>query len=228
MVGGWCLCGSNLHDMPGTDTDDIMCGINVVNIVSVKQKILLTGTCWYELTGLWNLLTEQGYDVHRVPLGYSCARHGWDLIIVALSAEPVAGWGRLFPQIREIRSQMSGKMITLVPERLKKMKVLFDVCLVYSGHVSLQQLNDYISAILRCEITLRGRFRLTDGQRRVLRYLGEKDDALSSLKREKHNPYYHYSRLVENVGVRDLRLLLMAGLDREIEYIINKSFKEKI
>ncbi|ENW9230522.1 TPA: hypothetical protein ACF37U_002518 [Escherichia coli] len=124
--------------MPGTDTDDIMCGINVVNIVSVKQKILLTGTCRYELTGLWNLLTEQGYDVYRVPLGYSCARHGWDLIIVALSAEPVAGWGRLFPQIREIRSQMSGKMITLVPERLKKMKVLFDVCLVYSGHVSLQ------------------------------------------------------------------------------------------
>lgn len=62
----------------------------------------------------------------------------------------------------------------------------------------------------------------------MLRYLGEKDDALSSLKREKHNPYYHYSRLVENVGVRDLRLLLMAGLDIEVEYIINKSFKEEI
>ncbi len=56
--------------------------------------MLLTGTCWYELTGLWHLLSTQGHNVYRVPPGYPCARHGWDLIIVALSAEPVTGWGR--------------------------------------------------------------------------------------------------------------------------------------
>lgn len=41
-----------------------------------KGKILLIGTCWYELTGLLNLLLVQGHDVYRVPLGYSCVREG--------------------------------------------------------------------------------------------------------------------------------------------------------
>ncbi|MCZ5435679.1 hypothetical protein O5626_28425, partial [Escherichia coli] len=37
------------------------------------------------------------YNVYRVPPGYPCARHGWDLIIVALSAEPVTGSGLFSP-----------------------------------------------------------------------------------------------------------------------------------
>ncbi|EKK5946230.1 helix-turn-helix domain-containing protein [Salmonella enterica] len=87
--------------MSGTDTGDVLCGTDVVKVVSVRQKILLTGTCWYELTGLWHLLSAQGHNVYRVPPGYPCVREGWDLIIVALSAEPVTGWGRHLSWIRE-------------------------------------------------------------------------------------------------------------------------------
>lgn len=39
-----CLCGSNLYGMSGTDTSDVLCGTDVVKVVSVRQKILLTGT----------------------------------------------------------------------------------------------------------------------------------------------------------------------------------------
>lgn len=46
--------------MPSSDFDDALYGIDVVNVVSVKQRILLTGTSWYELTGLWHLLSAQG------------------------------------------------------------------------------------------------------------------------------------------------------------------------
>lgn len=58
VVGG--LCGSNLYGMSGTDTGSVLGGADVVKVVSVRQKILLTGTCWYELTGLWHLLSAQG------------------------------------------------------------------------------------------------------------------------------------------------------------------------
>lgn len=107
-------------------------------LVSMRgKKILLTGTCWYELTGLWHLLSAQGYSVYRVPPGYSCVRHGWDLIIVALSAESVAGWGCHLSWIRELRAEISGDMLVLVPERLK---VLRNICPVYSGCRSLSNL----------------------------------------------------------------------------------------
>lgn len=86
--------------MFGTDTGDVLCGIDVVKVVSVRQKTLLTGTCWYELTELWHLLSAQGHRVYCVPPGYSCVREG-GLIIVALSAEPVTGWGRHLSWIRE-------------------------------------------------------------------------------------------------------------------------------
>ena len=96
------------------------------------RKILLTGTCWYELTGLWHLLSAQEYDVYRVPLGYSCSRHDWDLVVVALSAEPVAGWGRHLSRIRELRAEMSGEMLVLVPERLEMRKRLARTVLIFT------------------------------------------------------------------------------------------------
>ncbi|MEB7078088.1 hypothetical protein [Escherichia coli] len=203
--------------MSGTDTGDVLCGTAVVKVVSVRQKILLTGTCWYELTGLWHLLSAQGHNVYRVPPGYPCARHGWDLIIVALSAEPVTGWGRHLSWIRELRAEMSGEMLVLVPERLEMLKVLRNVCPVYSGCMPLTCLERTVCMALSRKTACTGKFRLTSGQRRALERLSEEGrDCPLGLKPEERELYYHYARLAENVGVRDIRLLLMAGLDREI------------
>lgn len=225
MVGGWCLCGSNLYGMSGADTGDVLCGADVVKVVSVRQKILLTGTCWYELTGLWHLLSEQGYNVYRVPLGYSCVREDWDLIIVALSAEPVAGWGRHLPRIRELRTEMSGEMLVLVPERLERLKVLQDICLVYSGCGHLSCLGDIIRMVLNRKVVRGDKFHLTSGQRMALRYFSESGRYLPlSLKQGMRGLYWHYARLAENVGVRDFRMLLMTGLDREVHKMEDRQY----
>ncbi|MBA7901122.1 hypothetical protein FFT88_23365 [Escherichia sp. E4930] len=74
-----------------------------------RKRIILTGTCWYELTGLWQLLSMLGHDVCRASPGKYCTPDAWDLVIVALSAEPVAGWGRYLPWICELRERVSGK-----------------------------------------------------------------------------------------------------------------------
>ncbi|WP_435051092.1 hypothetical protein [Escherichia coli] len=189
----------------------------MVNIISVRQKILLTGTSWYELTGLWYLLSAQGYDVYRVPLGYSCAPNGWDLIIVALSAEPVAGWGRHLPRIRELRAEMSGEMLVLVPERLEMLKVLRNICPVYSGCIPLSDLERTVRMALNRKTARTGKFRLTSGQQQALKRLSKRGRNLPlNLKQSERGLYWHYARLAENVGVRDFRMLLMTGLDREI------------
>ncbi|MBA7901150.1 hypothetical protein HV245_23960, partial [Escherichia marmotae] len=145
--------------MSGTDTGDVLYGTDVVKVVSVRQKILLTGTCWYELTGLWHLLSAQGHNVYRVPPGYPCVREGWDLIIVALSAEPVTGWGRHLSWIRELRAEMPGEMLVLVPERLEMLKVLRNICPVYSGCMSLTCLERTVRMALNRKTARTGKFR---------------------------------------------------------------------
>lgn len=203
--------------MAGTDSGDVLYGTDVVNVVSVRQKILLTGTCWYELTGLLNLLSAQGYNIYRVPLGYSCVREDWDLIIVALSAEPAAGWGRHLSRIRELRAEMSGKMMVLVPERLEMLKVLRNICPVYSGCIPLPDLERTVRIALNRKALRAGKFRLTSGQRLALKRLSERGrDHPLNLKQSERGLYWHYARLAENVGVRGFRMLLMTGLDREV------------
>lgn len=193
MVGGWCLCGSNLYGMSGTDTGDVLCGTDVVKVVSMRQKILLTGTCWYELTGLWHL------------------------IIVALSAEPVAGWGRHLSRIRELRAEMFGEMLVLVPERLEMLKMLRNICPVYSGCLPLPDLERTVRMALNRNAVRTGKFRLTSGQRLALKRLsGRGRERPLNLKQSERGLYWHYARLAENVGVRDFRMLLMTGLDREV------------
>lgn len=70
--------------------------------------------------------TVSGYFIGGMQGGG--APEGWDLIIVALSVGPVAGWGHL-PSIRELGVEMSGDMLVLVPKRLKMLR---NVCPVYS------------------------------------------------------------------------------------------------
>ncbi|HBA7544031.1 TPA: hypothetical protein J1Y36_002880 [Escherichia coli] len=183
----------------------------------IRRRVVLVGTCWYELTGLWHLLSAQGYDVYFVPPGDSCARNDQDLVIVALSAEPVAGWGRHLARIRELRKKLSGEMLVLVPERLEALKVLRDVCPIYSGRGHLSYLKGIVHMALNRENVRAGQFRLTSGQRRALKRFSESGrDSPLNLEQNERILYWHYARLAENVGVRNFRLLLMAGLEREI------------
>lgn len=112
------------------------------------QKIFLTGTCWYELTGLWHMLSAHGYDVYCDLPGFIQRTEHPNLIIVALSAEPLAGWGRHLSRIRDLRKQMSGRMLVLTPEKLNMLAVLHDICEVCSGCDSLRKLKTKIHSAL--------------------------------------------------------------------------------
>ncbi len=116
-----------------------------------RKRLLLTGTCWYELTGLQVLLTRMGYDVFCAPVGYFYDREGWDLAVVALSAEPLIAWRRHVSWIREIKQWLSCELVALVPRSMKRLNILQDICRVCDGHESLYQLRAFLSPERRPE-----------------------------------------------------------------------------
>lgn len=182
-----------------------------------KKRILLTGTCWYELNGLEHLLSAQGYDTCQTMKQTSLSAVGFDLVIVALSAEPIAGWGRHLSWICELREQMCGEMLVLVPVKLRALTILRHVCPVCSGDVCFQRLKVHICAALARESVQTNRISLTDGQRRAIKVFSERDgNRQLDQKWSEYGLRWHYARMADNIGVRDFRILKLVGLDKEI------------
>lgn len=190
-------------------------GRSKYGISGQDKRLLLTGSCSYELTGLFHLLSAQGYEICCLPMGDTGEAEAWDLIVVALSAEQLGGWGRHLSQIREMRTRLSGEMIVLVPEMLKRLRMLRGLCHVYSGRERLQRLRRYV---LNCGKHIQrkssGEFKLTAGQRFVLRCFHGR--MFFSLNPHERWLYYHCHKLAENVGVRDFKMVLITGLDNSL------------
>ncbi len=120
---------------------------------------------------------------------------------------------------------MSGEMLVLVPERLEMLKVLRNICPVYSGCMPLSDLERTVRMALNRKAARTGKFRLTSGQRLALKRLSERGrDQPLNLKQSERGLYWHYARLAENVGVRDFRMLLMTGLDREVHKMEDRQY----
>ncbi|MED9364369.1 hypothetical protein RCM72_19000, partial [Escherichia marmotae] len=118
-----------------------------------------------------------------------------------------------------------GEMLVLVPERLEMLKVLRNICPVYSGCMSLSCLERTVRMALNRKTARTGKFRLTSGQRQALKRLSERGrDRPLNLKQSERGLYWHYARLAENVGVRDFRMLLMTGLDQEVHKMEDRQY----
>lgn len=120
---------------------------------------------------------------------------------------------------------MFGEMLVLVPERLEMLKVLRNICPIYRGCGHLPRLKGVVHMMLNRKAVRTGKFRLTSGQRWALKRLSERGrDQPLNLKQSERGLYWHYARLAENVGVRDFRMLLMTGLDREIHEMEDRRY----
>lgn len=138
-----------LDNVPGSYNIPNTYDKNNRNKLNYRKRLLLTGNCWYELTGLWYLLSDENHDVYRAPAGYFCSPTAFELTVVALSAEPIITWSRHLSWIKELRRKMSGNMILLVPERFERLASLHDICEVYSGYSSPEQLRSLIHGMLK-------------------------------------------------------------------------------
>lgn len=194
------------------------------------KKVLVTGVCGYELAGLESFLTELGCCVTLCAEGEPPRRGGYDMTVVALSAVPLAGWGRYLPWIRAARRQAEGRMVILVPERLRGIRLLKDVGPVYSGYTSLYHLRwILLMALTGGEMTPSeaSSVTLTRGQREAMAdlYLRMMYGA-DSLKPGKWMSYFHRARLLEVTGINRLQILCLSGTGL-MEDVISTLFRDK-
>lgn len=123
----------------------------------------------YETEGVAFLLEQAGCDVTRQILAEASGEY--DLTVVALGTDLLAGWCRNCEPVRLLRQRVQGSMVVLVPEKLKKLRLLKDICLVYSGGTSLPELRYFFFTMLRGRMSLSEPVRFTDGQRKAVRAL---------------------------------------------------------
>ncbi|EAS0727014.1 hypothetical protein H5Y57_004609 [Salmonella enterica] len=183
------------------------------NAMSRRKRILLTGSCEYELQGLSLLLAGMGYEAVREeasPPG-SC-----DFTLVALSAEPLTGWGRHLQGIRMRYAAMPLPMVVLVPDKLKGMRLLRGAAHVVSGRDCLSRLR----TMLWLAFETFSKAELSGGLTRLqLQSLVSMQRAINrkeSLKVTSHKDYYPRAKLVEYAGVENLHVLCVSGLLSEM------------
>lgn len=177
--------------------------------MSRRKRILLTGNCEYELLGLSHLLAGMGYAVVRPEMSPPGA---YDLALVALSAEPLAGWGRHLQDIRMLHAASPVPMVVLVPSRLQEMRLLRGTAQVISGRDSLLRLRDMLRQALKGRAGPESSGELTDLRKRTLISLCTAINKNASLKAASRKDYYLRACLVEYAGGENLHVLCTSGL----------------
>lgn len=178
-----------------------------------RKRVLLTGQCEYELTGLHHLLTGMGCEVRRPAMQTAGP---YDLVVVALSSVPLAGWGAYLAGVRALHAATSAPMVVLVPERLQGLRLLRGTARIYSGRQSLAWLGNRLrSAPDDAPLPVPGGH-LTRRCQQVLMSLRLAVRGSASLKAASRQDYYFRARLVEYVGVENLHVLCVSGLISEV------------
>lgn len=182
-------------------------------MVSARKRVLLTGNCEYELLGLLHLLSDMGCEVLRPEMSYGGT---YNLIVVALSAGPLVGWGRYLRHIRLLRAANTAPMVVLVPPRLQGLRLLRGMARVFCGRSSLARLRAVLGMVSGDGADTTPSVGLTRRQTQALMNLRLAVSSNASLKVVYHRDYYLRARLVERVGVDNLHVLCASGLLSEV------------
>ncbi|EGB1029837.1 hypothetical protein H6Y77_003402 [Salmonella enterica subsp. enterica serovar Reading] len=150
-----------------------------------------------------------GYAVVRPEMSPPGA---YDLALVALSAEPLTGWGRHLQDIRMLHAASPVPMVVLVPSRLQEMRLLRGTAQVISGRDSLLRLRDMLRQALERRAGPESSGELTELRKRTLISLCTAINRNASLKAASRKDYYLRACLVEYAGVENLHVLCTSGL----------------
>ncbi|AOV95545.1 hypothetical protein A9798_15370 [Edwardsiella hoshinae] len=178
------------------------------------ERFILSGTCFYELNGLRYLLQEAGYPVFDEVAVKTFGPD--DVFVLALSAEPLLGWGRHVRYIRHCRRRLPCRMVVLVPPSLGTLRVFDGTCPVISGHLPRAELISQLLTLCRDALALprepQSPFRLLNvkqgGSRRQLLQQYREN---TPLRRMAKSDYYHRGRLLDVLGIEKMQTLSIVG-----------------
>lgn len=171
-----------------------------------RGRILVTGPCDAEVSGLVTMLYQTGYPAF--PSTYT-QPHSADLVVVALSAVPAVGWGRWLTLLHILRLQGSYRIVTVVPACYLRVVSVLQGCPAVNGQASLPELYRQ----LRLEI-LQWRRNAPVSQKKCPPLSGDDIRMLSSCLRAKDCGYNTRYYLMSRMGfsrMRDLMLFVANG-----------------
>lgn len=182
------------------------------------KNILLFGRCEYELIGLYHILKEGGYNVVNATID-NYQEDIYDLLIVALSSDPVIGWGKYFDLLHTFSCDFSGRIILLVPEKIDSLRIFPGIDEIIIGKTCKNKILSIVNGVIYRNNTanmVADKYNLFSPLE--LKYL----KCLSERKMLYNNAYYYCrSRIVEKMGVNNMHIVNLIG----VKYILNFSKK---
>ncbi|WP_156774558.1 hypothetical protein [Edwardsiella hoshinae] len=178
------------------------------------QRFILSGPCFYELNGLRLLLQETGYPVFADVAVKTPTPH--DLFVLALSGEPLLGWGRHVRRVHHYRRQLPCRMVVLVPPSLSGLQIFDGICPLISGRLPRAELVAQLKALCQAPQALSHQppspsrllnFRQGSSRRQLLKQY--RDNA--PLRGMSKSDYYHRERLLAVLGIPNMQTLSIVG-----------------
>ncbi|WP_426347884.1 hypothetical protein [Cronobacter universalis] len=177
-------------------------------------KLVVWGKCDFETTGIEYLLTAEGYRVGRWSMAPPSSQ---DILLVALSAEPLLNWGRNLKTIEAMQKIAPCRgIIILVPTQLRELKAPVPYIRFVDGCKNIECLMSSINKII-CEMN--NGFQVSCASlfsSRQSRYLIKMKKNITQNRKSlvnNKNEYYHLSRLVKISGMPNRHVILVAGHD---------------
>lgn len=179
------------------------CKLCNCNEVMTNKRIITSGSCWYEVSGLERLLKDEGYEIRALK---DVAPSRNDVLLIALSAEPVLSWGRFLSALVFIRRRYRCQTIVLVPGRLKNIHHLFGAIQMVDGSCSFSELRKCLTELI-------------SGKQKALKPISRQHTDHSRVKliseafrrpygkKERNRYYYSRARLVGLTGMPHMHML---------------------
>lgn len=187
---------------------------SIIDAANSRRTVLLVGTCKYELIGFESLLVECNFIVEKAMELDNNLCQRFDMVVIALSSEPLLKWGRFISVIESYHQVSPTRLIIFAPKKICDLKLLTPIALTFNGREKLPDLKNLITLLSKdnpCRsIKVKG---LSAIQRRELVRL-----KLMASGYVKHRikqtklTYYHRSRIAGLLGVDNLHVLFVAGV----------------
>lgn len=183
------------------------------------RAIYITGESPYEISGCQMLLQQAG--LRALPYARELINED-AILIVALSAAPLAGWGEHVKMLFQLKKQTSSRIIAIVPEEIVDYCGLRQVCHPVCGTNGLNKVRfDLLNAIQEAAhidakpLCHKSYIKLTICQKQALEYIADSlrdsRDCKEYMYPGSHVDFWHRGQLLKKLGFKNFHHLAVVG-----------------
>lgn len=118
---------------------------SIIDVSNSRKTVLLFGSCENELIVFESLLVECDFIVEKAKELDGNLRQRFDMVVIALSSEPLLRWGRFVSIIEKLYELLPSRLIIFAPEKICNLNLLIRIALVFNGRCQIADLRQSIT-----------------------------------------------------------------------------------